>query len=377
MSTVDKRIDTDVPKNVRLYGTELTGNTVIPLALDQSGQISVSLETADTLIAKVSGETLIVKNSGQIITAKISGDTVVVASGAYVVTGAAITLDSGSVVMPEAFSISSGKLSVSSGQLIAKVSGEVVSVASGVEIIWRTPITSGSVIVSGSVSVSGSVVTAASGIELIWRTPIISGSVIVSGTVSAASGVEVIHRPANNSGLVVNSYIKSPIDATDGDLVTIDAVHHEIHEGKYFEAYTYAENAGTISGVVLHLLTPVDATRIHWAGIVESDVAAVIELWENVTVGTSGTVVTVYNRNRDSVTTAETLAFSQPGYTSGSGSLLQKRYIGIDRPATQLGGSIRNNSERILKSGTNYIVKVIPSASPSKVFVGSEWYEVG
>lgn len=57
MSAINKRLDTDIPKNVRLYGTELTGNTVIPLALDQSGQITVSLETADTLIAKVSGET--------------------------------------------------------------------------------------------------------------------------------------------------------------------------------------------------------------------------------------------------------------------------------------------------------------------------------
>ncbi len=443
MSVVGKREDTDIPKNVRMYGTELTGNTVIPLALDQSGQITVSLETADTLIAKVSGETLIVKNSGQVLSiasgtivisqvsgesvsttvsgnviiAKVSGETITVASGlnvipqsgifvlwasgAAVTTGTSLTLDSGSVVMPEAFAIASGKVSISSGQVTAKVSGEVVSTASGneiiwrgvtvsgvvkisgetivsasgVNIIWRGVTVSGSVIVSGTVSVSGNVVTSASGTEIIWRTPIISGSVIVSGNVGISSGIEIIWRPSNESGQSVLAKITSPNDTVEDSVITIDFVHHMIHDGKYFDAFYYQADAGTVSGVVLHLVTPEDKA-VHFEALIESDVPGIIEMWEGATVGTSGTIVTVRNHKRDSTTSGTVLAFSQPGYTSGGGTLVQKRFIGVNGNVVKLGGTLRENSERILKSGTNYLIKFVPENTDNNIVIQGEWYEV-
>jgi hypothetical protein len=131
--------------------------------VDLAGGASVVTSVSGQPV-KVSGETIVSKVSGETVLALVSGQTVTVASGLYVSAqfSATLTLSSGSVIIGDSFSINSGSVSVSSGQVTAKVSGEVVSVASGAEIIWRVPITSGSVIVSGNVgtSVSGNVVLA-------------------------------------------------------------------------------------------------------------------------------------------------------------------------------------------------------------------------
>jgi hypothetical protein len=67
MSVTTKRIDTDVPKNVRLYGTDTAGG-VVPMLTDLSGQLSVEVSVSDTLVAKISGEILRTFYSGNVTT---------------------------------------------------------------------------------------------------------------------------------------------------------------------------------------------------------------------------------------------------------------------------------------------------------------------
>jgi hypothetical protein len=62
MSVIVKKIDTDVPKNVRLYGTDTAGG-VVPMLTDLSGQLSIEVSVADSLVAKISGETVIAKTA--------------------------------------------------------------------------------------------------------------------------------------------------------------------------------------------------------------------------------------------------------------------------------------------------------------------------
>jgi formylmethanofuran dehydrogenase subunit C len=91
---------------------------------------------------------------------------------------------------------------------VVKVSGETSVSASGAEIIWRTPIISGSVIISGNVgtSVSGNVVSAASGVETIWRGVTVSGSVIISGSVATSGFVQILTGVITiNGGVPVTS----------------------------------------------------------------------------------------------------------------------------------------------------------------------------
>jgi hypothetical protein len=187
------------------------------------------------------------------------------------------------------------------------------------------------------------------------------------------SGAEIVWRPNNISGARV---IVSPDDLVPDAVVTMDLVHHEVHEGDYFGAYLYSENASVVSGVVYHVLTP-NAKGIHWDAYIESDIAGVLELWENATVSTSGAIVFARNNRRDSATSSTVLVFSQPGYTSGAGTLLDKRYVGASNPKTEIGGSIRNTVERILKSGEDYLIKFVPISSPNHVYIKSEWYETG
>jgi hypothetical protein len=260
---------------------------------------------------------------------------------------------------------------------LAKVSGEVTTVASGAEVIWRGANVSGLEIVWRPANISGVLVLAK-----------ISGDTVVSkvsGEVAVvASGAEVIWRTGNLSGLVVlanvsgqSMTIGSPIDADYDAVITVDIVHHMIHDGNYYGASSLQSDVNTISGVVIHMITPADATRIHWDALVESDVAGKVELWENTIVSVSGSVLTVLNRNRDSTNTTECLMFKNPGYTSGNGTILQTRWMGVNNNATKMGGSIRPTAERILKSGTNYLLKFTPLSSPNNVYLGMEWYEVG
>ena len=323
MSVLTKRLDTDVPKNTRLYGTDANGN-IIPIVTDAAGGVSIA--------------------SGAIVVTNIS---------------ATITLESGAIVLADFIAISSGNVYINSGTVIAKTSGETVSVASGVSIIWRGVTVSGSVQVSGAVSISGNAVIGK-----------ISGETVV-----VASGIESIWRPLNLSGLVTNSYIKSPIDVVDGAIITITNKDYRIHNGNFFKAGQYTVSAGTVSGVVLHMLTPA-SLAVHTVYTVESDVAGLVELYENPTITVSGTVIFVLNRNRGGLTSSTTLVFSQPNYTSGTGTLLARRYNGTYSKDSTPGGAVTGLAEWIFKSGTNYILKFVPEATPSHVNLRFDWSEV-
>lgn len=199
---VNNRRGISVPDGVLVHGIDSSGHTVV-LGTNLSGDLNVSLGgttnvtanvsgqavkiSGETVVAKISGESINASVSGATVISKVSGEMIRIASGAYVIAefSAVLTLTSGSVIIGDTFAVLSGSISVSSGNVIADTSGSTIKVASGAEIIWRIPITSGSVIVSGTVStsVSGNIVTAKMSGEQLQLAGVASGLDGAVGTI--------------------------------------------------------------------------------------------------------------------------------------------------------------------------------------------------
>lgn len=158
---ISRRRGISVPDGVLLHGIDTSGHTVA-LGTDLSGTLQVSTTTGGTfnanvsgaiVISKVSGETVVAKISGESINAsvsgatviaKVSGETVSVASGLFVTAqfSATLTLESGSVIVGDTFSVSSGQVSISSG--IVSISGNhVVIKISGQSVFLGSPSAAG------------------------------------------------------------------------------------------------------------------------------------------------------------------------------------------------------------------------------------------
>lgn len=165
-----------------------------------------------------------------------------------------------------------------------------------------------------------------------------------------------------------------PRDAVTGAVVTIDTIHHEVHEGEMFHAEhvatTVANNAS------LDLLINPGAVDQHLALSVTAGGACRVYVYENPT-ASGGTAVPVYNMLRSSANpTLATVAHTPTVTATGSTAIVPGRYVpGGASAQTRVGGTIRTGTEWIYKASTPYLVR-ITNVSGQAVFVDAalEWY---
>lgn len=164
-------------------------------------------------------------------------------------------------------------------------------------------------------------------------------------------------------------------DPVTGAPVTIDSVHHEVHEGEMFHAgYTVASVA---NGASVDLLFTVGAKEAHATFEVFAGGQVSVHLYEAPTVA-NGTAITIYNMKRSSANEALSTVKHTPTVTAtGSVALVSGRILpGGTSPQTRVGGGIRQGVEWILAPGTAYLLRVANgSGATIAVNVGLEWYE--
>lgn len=192
-------------------------------------------------------------------------------------------------------------------------------------------------------------------------------------TLKNSSGVEpsIEARKQTPTGNALNVQI-GPGDPVSNTPVTIDHEHHQVHEGNSFRAEDLQTGLG--AATVKYLITvPTFTNTIQGPHLVIfSDVyngATLVQLYEGAT-ATGGSAMTVYNRNRNSATTAGTTF--KTGVTSTNGTLIKSFYAGAGKATS---GQSRSVSEMVLKSNTLYRVDVIGQAAGTAAIISFEFYE--
>jgi hypothetical protein len=203
---------------------------------------------------------------------------------------------------------------------------------------------------------------------------------------------EVTHallvQPVSNNGIKQNF-------STDGEAVTIDIAHHEIHMGDSFSGYyirTTAATSGHRSGI--YIKTPATTPLVHMVISCATSAAADYSLCEAPTIaantGTHSNVI--LNRYRDSATTSgcfdNATSAAVNNYTTlteaqiagdgtwATGTVLRQGPLGVGKEDKAVGGSSRDTQEWILMANTAYVFLITNTSATATVHsIFIDWYE--
>lgn len=154
--------------------------------------------------------------------------------------------------------------------------------------------------------------------------------------------------------------------------VVMDFQHHQCHEGESFGVQYYSAAPATIE---FSLVVPVFSPTIDCPHLVITlqtyGGAMQVDLYEGAT-HTGGTVMTAYNRNRNSANTANLVITS--GVTNTTpGTLLPHTFIAA--AAEKQGDTNRVADEIVMKSNTEYRVVLEEITATTRCILHFEWYE--
>lgn len=167
-------------------------------------------------------------------------------------------------------------------------------------------------------------------------------------------------------------------DTTTGGLVTLETIHHEVHEGEMF--HTGYTNSNLANGNNVDMLFVTGAKEAHATWEVFAGGQVTVTLYEAPTVagGSEGTALTVYNMKRASLNAPVSAAYHTPTVgATGTTTLVNGRILpGGNSPTTRVGGGIKSGAEWILKPSTKYLLRANNSSGGAIACnVVLEWYE--
>ena len=169
------------------------------------------------------------------------------------------------------------------------------------------------------------------------------------------------------------------LDSAHSDPVNIDIVHHMIHDEKFFSFVVIDVDVDIETPKYIRITTPNTDARIHFTGQVYVTAASLIELYENPTINTAGSPVTIYNNDRNSIVATTATAFEDTTTTApdNDGTRIDAgRAGGAARPNFRIGGETARRNEWILKQNEDYLIKITPDADNTEVVISITWYEV-
>lgn len=181
----------------------------------------------------------------------------------------------------------------------------------------------------------------------------------------------------------MQSIARDAIDESTHANITLDYAHHELHGGEMFHA-SGANDIGNAGTVIVTFTTPDTTKWAHMVPAVTGELETEVRLYEGFAVGTAhggtvGTLVTAYNRNRNSANAPACVIYT--GATAGTASpgtigtaLLQLWHWGSGR---NLGGNERAASEWVAKQNTTYALQIVNAVSNANNYCNwqLDWYE--
>lgn len=163
-------------------------------------------------------------------------------------------------------------------------------------------------------------------------------------------------------------------DASTHAQTTIDYAHHEIHSGSHYKCGYQDTTLDTDDTVALVFTTPDTTKWMHFVLTSQVTGPATIQLFETPTLSAEGTALTPVNRNRNSASVSTMVVKHTPTVTV-NGTKLSEKWVGSDGFKEISGGSVRGDSEMILKQDTQYLVLLTAEADTMKAAIGGDWYE--
>jgi len=168
------------------------------------------------------------------------------------------------------------------------------------------------------------------------------------------------------------SYFPNKKDGTTGVDIVIDYAHHEVHDGSSFY-YHDVISLGNGAAQNYLITTPNTTKWGHFGLEIDfNDGAGTIELFED-SDRTGTTAQTVFNRHRNSATTATiTVHKGKSGGTTDGTRIIWKRH-GAGKTT---GGGSETAEECVLKQNSKYLLTVTnATTSTNNISVILRWYE--
>jgi hypothetical protein len=156
-------------------------------------------------------------------------------------------------------------------------------------------------------------------------------------------------------------------------LVQIDKVHAEIESENHYEAYIKSPTLGDGGTVEMFFRTPDTGVRCHTVVAFGGELGGIGELRESATVSLSGSVVTIFNNDRNSSNEATARVRSSPSLIT-SGTQFAHFHVGGGFQGRDPGES-GSRVEWKLKQGTIYIFRYTSIAGSNEAEIEVAFYE--
>lgn len=178
----------------------------------------------------------------------------------------------------------------------------------------------------------------------------------------------VILVDADGNAITVNGSV--------GALVTVDAIHRQIHIGRLFEAGHYATGIANAGTVDILIVTAINSPHVRFQ--IGASGAATAQLYEDVSASANGTAVSSFNRNRNSANTVTTTLFHTPTITNTGTALMLEYLPGGEASGNRtVGSTLPTFEEWILKPATKYLVRITNvSGSAISAAANFAFYEI-
>lgn len=165
------------------------------------------------------------------------------------------------------------------------------------------------------------------------------------------------------------------VDDASAALVGIDYIHHEIHEGVFFEVDAANATVADDGTVIAAITTPADMnSHLRWRLATGGD--AQVEFLEGSTI-TGGTTKAANNRNRASANVPASVFTVDPTVTV-DGTVLSGPVFLPGGTIIVSGGATQDSFiEWILQPSTTYVLRITNISGASQpISVAFDWYEV-
>jgi len=209
---------------------------------------------------------------------------------------------------------------------------------------------------------------------------------------------ELAWEAATNKAVVYGktgdaTYQVPRVDPSTHSLQVIEYSHHEIHAGSSFTCH-FSQSAPTNIGdmTIIAFTTPDTAQYIHMFAEASSTAASTFTVYEIADLDVDeGTQLTIYNRNRNSLTASavksiETVPVANKatsytvaqaaGATLSTTNPIYQKYLGAGVAGADTAGETRDAHEFVLKRNTQYAWVVASTTADDNTHnIVLNWYE--
>lgn len=177
---------------------------------------------------------------------------------------------------------------------------------------------------------------------------------------------------AAGAGKNLEATVNSAVDSVSNAISVIDYPHSETHDGSHFVTCDVVTPTGALGAAYYMLVTPNTSTYAHLALGVKGTKWIELRVYEAPTSSSSGTLITAYNRNRNSSATSTTLIYKNPVCSVSGESIYWQRYISNDVLVPNA-----NTNEFVLKANTKYLVHIadVSGTANNPISTIFDWYE--